>query len=152
MGGKVTTPRRRGARRQQHESSVRRETATCALGPLASIAVARKSSGPSSIANAIGSQIINVLLGVGFPFLLYNLRVGKPILIDVSSRAARAGWPPPAPRSACSSSFFFVLCFRHVRPHAHASELRKPSLNDVGAVIVFALYGVSLVVLIVAER
>jgi Ca2+/Na+ antiporter len=121
----------------------------------ASIAVARKGEGPSSIANAIGSQIISVLFGVGFPFLLYNLHFGKPILVDVSSRGASGGAGGLAAVGATLCLLvvvFVVLCFRHVRPHAHASELRKPSLNDVDAVVLFALYGISLVVLIVAER
>jgi Ca2+/Na+ antiporter len=32
-----------------------------------------------AVSNAVGSQVINVALGVGLPFLIYNLSTGLPI-------------------------------------------------------------------------
>lgn len=43
------------------------------------MAVAKHGEGPSSIANAIGSQVLNINLAIGLPFLVSNLVRGRPV-------------------------------------------------------------------------
>lgn len=50
----------------------------------ASLAVARKGEGPGAVANAIGSQVMNILLAIGLPFFLTSLFSNKPINVDFS--------------------------------------------------------------------
>jgi len=45
----------------------------------ASIAVARAGEGPSAISNAVGSQVLNILIGIGLPFFFYNIVTGFPL-------------------------------------------------------------------------
>ena len=49
------------------------------------MAVAKHGEGPSSIANAIGSQVLNINLGIGLPFLLSNVIRGEPVQLMSSS-------------------------------------------------------------------
>jgi Ca2+/Na+ antiporter len=52
---------------------------------VASMAVAKHGEGPSSIANAIGSQVLNINLGIGLPFLVSNIIRGSPVQLMPSS-------------------------------------------------------------------
>jgi Ca2+/Na+ antiporter len=45
----------------------------------ASMAVAKQGEGPSALSNAIGSQVVNINIGIGLPFFLSNLIRGRPI-------------------------------------------------------------------------
>jgi Ca2+/Na+ antiporter len=45
----------------------------------ASIALSKKGRGPGSIANAIGSQVITITVGIGLPFLISNLVRGTTV-------------------------------------------------------------------------
>jgi len=51
----------------------------------ASMAAARKGEGDMAVSNALGSNIFDILLGLGFPWLLANL-MGKPIVFLGASR------------------------------------------------------------------
>jgi Ca2+/Na+ antiporter len=52
---------------------------------IASIAMARAGMPDGAISNAVGSQIINITIGVGFPFLIYSIVHGKPVHIEVGN-------------------------------------------------------------------
>jgi len=54
---------------------------------VASMAVARHGEGPSSIANAVGSQVLNINIGVGLPFLISNIVRGYAIPIAPSDNS-----------------------------------------------------------------
>lgn len=45
----------------------------------ASMAVARQGEGPSALSNAIGSQVLNINLGIGLPFFISNVVRGVPV-------------------------------------------------------------------------
>ena len=45
---------------------------------LSSILVAKKGEGDMAVSNAIGSNIFNIFMCLGFPWLLYTLVKGKP--------------------------------------------------------------------------
>jgi sodium/potassium/calcium exchanger 5 len=45
----------------------------------ASVAVSRQGEGPSSIANAVGSQVVDILIGIGLPFFVSSLFRGTPV-------------------------------------------------------------------------
>ena len=51
------------------------------------MAVAKHGEGPSSIANAIGSQVLNINLGIGLPYLLSNIIRGQSVALVGSSSA-----------------------------------------------------------------
>lgn len=51
----------------------------------ASIAVARGGEGPSAIANAIGSQNLDILVGIGLPFFIYSAATGQSVSISSKS-------------------------------------------------------------------
>lgn len=55
-----------------------------------SVTVARKGYGSMAVSNCLGSQITNILVGLGFPWFLYNVFVGKPVLIPGHKRIFRA--------------------------------------------------------------
>ena len=44
-----------------------------------SLAMARNGMPGGAVSNAVGSQVINISLGVGAPFLAYNIFLGKPV-------------------------------------------------------------------------
>lgn len=46
---------------------------------IASMSMARSDMADGAVSNAVGSQVINVALGVGLPFLIYNCATGLPI-------------------------------------------------------------------------
>jgi len=47
----------------------------------ASVGMAKQDMADGAVSNAVGSQVINVTIGTGLPFLLYNLITHKPIPI-----------------------------------------------------------------------
>eukprot|EP00178_Gracilaria_changii_P020595 TRINITY_DN5_c1_g1_i1.p1 TRINITY_DN5_c1_g1~~TRINITY_DN5_c1_g1_i1.p1 ORF type:complete len:551 (+),score=72.99 TRINITY_DN5_c1_g1_i1:967-2619(+) len=51
---------------------------------LASVSVARGGAGDMAVSNAIGSNVFDILLGLGFPWFLGHLIKGEPIAITVS--------------------------------------------------------------------
>ena len=51
----------------------------------ASMSVARAGQGPSAVANAIGSQVINICIGMGLPFLIYAVANGHGITVKPST-------------------------------------------------------------------
>lgn len=52
---------------------------------LSSVVVARKGLGDMAVANAIGSNVFNVLFGLGMPWTVFIIfSAGKPIQIDTS--------------------------------------------------------------------
>ncbi|GMH79734.1 hypothetical protein TL16_g08249 [Triparma laevis f. inornata] len=54
-----------------------------------SLSMAKGGMPGGAISNAVGSQVINVSLGVGAPFLAYNLLMGQPINAGSGSEAMR---------------------------------------------------------------
>jgi len=52
---------------------------------LSSIVVARNGEGDMAVANAVGSNVFNIGLGLGLPWLLKTLADGEPMCIDDSS-------------------------------------------------------------------
>lgn len=50
---------------------------------LASVAVARKGQGNMAVSNAIGSNVFDILLGLGLPWLLAGIIFGRPQLITI---------------------------------------------------------------------
>jgi K+-dependent Na+/Ca+ exchanger-like protein len=48
---------------------------------LASVLVARQGQGDMAVSNAIGSNIFDIFLGLGLPFLLSNIIYGKPVRV-----------------------------------------------------------------------
>ncbi|GBG31446.1 Sodium/potassium/calcium exchanger 5 [Hondaea fermentalgiana] len=110
----------------------------------ASMSVAKQGEGPSSIANAVGSQIINILVGIGGPFLISNLRTGVPV--QVGAGGAGGELIMTGVMMLFLVVVFSVLCFRHMFCKARPS--RKPELTSLDAVILASLYVVMLVVLV----
>ncbi len=51
---------------------------------LSSVIVARRGLGDMAVANAIGSNVFNVLFGLGMPWTIYILYSGKPIYVPVT--------------------------------------------------------------------
>jgi hypothetical protein len=49
---------------------------------IASVSMAKKGMADGAISNAIGSQVINVTLGTGLPFLIYRLSTGNNIAME----------------------------------------------------------------------
>jgi Ca2+/Na+ antiporter len=49
---------------------------------IASVSMAKKGMADGAISNAIGSQVINVTLGTGLPFLIYTLSTGQDIAME----------------------------------------------------------------------
>jgi Ca2+/Na+ antiporter len=53
---------------------------------LASISMAREGRSEGALSNAIGSQVINVQLGIGLPSLVFNAVHRKPVTVEASQR------------------------------------------------------------------
>lgn len=49
---------------------------------LSSVLVARDGKGDMAVSNAIGSNVFDILLGLGFPWLLATLVFGEAFVID----------------------------------------------------------------------
>ena len=52
---------------------------------IASVAMARAGMFDGAVSNAVGSQVINVTIGAGLPFLLRNMLTGRAIQTQVKS-------------------------------------------------------------------
>merc|ERR1711924_454896 len=48
---------------------------------VASMALAKKGEGPAAISNCLNSQIINLLVGLGLPYLIYDIAHGHSLLL-----------------------------------------------------------------------
>jgi len=110
----------------------------------ASVAVAKKGEGPSSIANAIGSQIFNILVGVGVPFLVFNLQQHKPIVTATEHEGSALALTGVL--MLMLTAVFLVLCFRHV-----GLSSKRPSLTSLDAIILGMLYVATLGILVSSQ-
>mmetsp|Transcript_20653 Transcript_20653/g.35963 ORF Transcript_20653/g.35963 Transcript_20653/m.35963 type:complete len:573 (-) Transcript_20653:279-1997(-) len=132
----------------------------------ASMSVAKQGEGPSSIANAVGSQIINILVGIGGPFLVYNWQTGSAVDVMSSGASDGAGLAMTGVMMLFLVVVFSMLCFRHMscgkgdhHQHNHSSHNHshhhhhhtKPALTSLDAVILAVLYVVMIVVLVCSE-
>jgi len=50
---------------------------------LGSVEVASNGKGDMAVANAIGSNVFDILIGLGFPWFLYGLVYGEPFLVKI---------------------------------------------------------------------
>ena len=85
------------------------------------MAVAKHGEGPSSIANAIGSQVLNICVGIGLPFLLSNLLRGHPVELLPSSNSGH-------------------LIFGTVLTFLMLVVVERVTLKTRDAILLFALY------------
>jgi Ca2+/Na+ antiporter len=69
---------------------------------LSSIAVAEEGHGDMAVSNAIGSNVFDILLGLGFPWFLASLIYGVPFPVEVSNVII---WT----LILCGSVFFFIF-------------------------------------------
>jgi len=86
---------------------------------LASVAVAKRGEGPAAIANAVGAQVLNVLVGLGLPFALGAYARGSSVPIDPATKES-------VPAVLSSLALFLVLCFGGLRePRAWFARMRR---------------------------
>jgi len=104
-----------------------------------SMAVAKlEGGGAGAIANSLGSQIINIVVGVAVPFLLFSLIKGEPVVVH-QGHIKVAGM--------CLMATVLVLvalCFSRC---ARAAD-GKPGLNLSSAWILMATYVISVTVIV----
>jgi len=93
---------------------------------------------------------MNVLFGIGAPFLVYNLRFGLPV--QISEKAMHdSSLTLTAIMLLVTVVVFLSLCLRHVYRKSAIKSLRKPALTLVDGVVLGGLYVVVVVVLTARE-
>lgn len=109
---------------------------------LASVGMARAGLGQGAIANAMGAQIVNVFLGVGLPFLLWNAN-HVPHLVSVSTDDC-----DPSLRYGVFVLGFVLIGWLLKKPILSAGK-EPPEFDLQGGILVFGCYVVITVVICV---
>jgi Ca2+/Na+ antiporter len=103
----------------------------------ASLAIAKQGEGPGAVSNAIGSQVLNITLGLGLPFFFSNLISGRPIRVDLSEAV------PSGISLVITVTIFLVLACR--RKFLRWTDVTSPLAGECGlskkdAIILLLVY------------
>ena len=113
-----------------------------------SMSVAKQGQGPSAVSNAIGSQIINICIGLALPFLVYSLaNHGTAIHIKLGKKSKRGGLVVTGALLAVSVLTLTVLSFRR-----RYRGPTKVGLKANDAVLLVLIYVVAIVLLIMQQN
>jgi Ca2+/Na+ antiporter len=96
-----------------------------------SVTVAKRGYGSMAVANSIGSQIINICIGLGLPWLIYTLASNKVVPIDSEGNLQFAAWFQVA-----AVSWYFIL----VLGAAVVYKQNKAQLNPPKGYLLVAAY------------
>ena len=77
---------------------------------LASLSMAKKGLGPGAVANAVGSQIINVFIGLGLP---YAIAGSSPLNTGGASTTSSQ---PESTATLCPNETHVLACVNHLKP------------------------------------
>jgi Ca2+/Na+ antiporter len=105
-----------------------------------SVVAAKRGYGNMALSSCIGSQICNILLGLGMPWLIFNLVTSKPVQVDSTPKYLEV----PAHKTLRNIAFFqfatvgtfFLLLLGHVA----LCRLEKAVLNTVKSYILLGVY------------
>jgi len=110
---------------------------------LASLSMAKQGLGPGAVGNAIGSQTINVLLGVGLPFFFFTLVKGEPVSVELNSTDL---YVMVSGLIAVMVTYLFVT-LSQVRKTG--GKWKSPALTKAGSVVLLVVYiGATLTIII----
>jgi len=101
-----------------------------------SVTVAKRGYGSMAVSNCVGSQICNIFIGLGLPWMLYNAAIGSPVQVDTPNGHEHNTLRVAAIFQFCVVSIFSLLMLGT----AVINGLDKAQLNKMKSYMLITTY------------